>query len=139
MGGAMNRKNLTIGAVVLLGMFLVGFLPEYIRAGRLAGKLESARSEQQLGRARDLLGMVFLQTSLKNYGTARDYAGAFFDTVHSISGQSAEVNQALQKILAARDDVTAQLARGDPASYGLVQSLYQTLLQASNLQRGSGA
>ena len=137
----MNRKNLTIGAVVLLGMFLAGFLPEYIRASRLAGQLESARSEQQLGRARDLLGMVFLQTSLKNYGTARDYAGAFFDTVHSISGpESSEVNQALQKILAARDDVTAQLARGDPASYGLVQSLYQTLLQASNLsQRGSGA
>ena len=138
----MNRKNLTIGAVVLLGVFLAGFLPEYIRASRLAGQLESARSEQQLGRARDLLGMVFLQTSLKNYGTARDYAGAFFDTVRSISGPglSSEVNQALQKILAARDDVTAQLARGDPASYGLVQSLYQTLLQASNLsQRGSGA
>jgi hypothetical protein len=138
----MNRNKLTIGAVVLLGVFLAGFLPEYIRANRLAGQVEQARSEQQLGRARDLLGMVFLQTSLKNYGTAQQYAGTLFNEVRALSGQehSSEVNQALQKILAARDDVTAQLARGDPASYGLIQGLYQVLLQASNPgQKGAGA
>jgi hypothetical protein len=131
----MNRKTLLIGAAVLVGTFLVGFLPEYVRANRLAGQLAGARSTQQLGHARDLLGMVFLQTSLKNYGLAKSYAGTFFDEARALSGQmgSPEANQALQNIVAARDEVTAQLARGDSASYGLVQSLYQSLLEASNL------
>jgi hypothetical protein len=138
----MKRKNLRIGAAILLGVFLVGFLPEYIRANRLAGQLDQARSEQQLCRARDLLGMVFLQTSLKNYGKAQHYASAFFNAALALSGRehSSEVSQALRKILAARDDVTARLARADPASYGLIQGLYQILLQASGLQQeGPGA
>ncbi len=137
----MNRKNLTISAVVLLGVFLVGFLPEYIRANHLAGQVNEARSAQQLCRAKDLLGMVFLETSLKNYGKAQQYASSFFDQARTLAGQehSPEVSQALQKILSARDEVIAQLARADPASYGIVQGLYQLLLQASTPQMSAGA
>jgi hypothetical protein len=127
----MNRKKLGVSAAVLFGVFLAGFLPEYVRANRLEQRLEATRPAQQLCLARSILGMTFLQTSMQNYGKARDFAASFFEQARSMTGQPPEVDQTLKHILSQRDEVIARLARADPSSYGLVQHLYQSLLQIS--------
>lgn len=131
----MNRRLKLAGicAVVLLAFFLVGFLPEYIRASSLQGRMDEANLQLQTCRVLNLSGMTFLETSLKNYGVASHYASRWFDAAKVLSGKtkSPELRQALNSVLAQRDTITAQLARGDSAAYGSVQGAYQNLLKYS--------
>jgi hypothetical protein len=120
---------LTFTAIVLLA-FLGGFLPEYFRVRGLQQQIRQADLQLDSSRVRDLAGMTFLQTSLKNYGLAGRYSSEWFEAAKSGAArtESPELRQVLDAVLAKRDLITAQLARGDPAAYGSIQGVYQMLL-----------
>jgi hypothetical protein len=124
-------KQAAIWAVILVVVFLGGFLPEYVRAHSLQQRVDQDDLQLDTCRVLDLSGMTFLQTSLKNYGLASRYSSRWFDAAKSLSARtgSAELRQALSATLAKRDMITAQLARGDEAAYGSVQAAYQSLLR----------
>ncbi|HTW67029.1 MAG TPA: hypothetical protein VME17_20560 [Bryobacteraceae bacterium] len=128
----MNRRIKLVGslAAVILVFYLAGFLPEYIRAHTLQGRVDQADLQLETCRVLDLSGMTFLETSLKNYGLASRYSSRWFNAAKALASQtkSAELRQALASGLARRDTITAQLARGDEAAYGSVQAAYQALL-----------
>jgi hypothetical protein len=137
----MNRKTLLIvGGSLVVAAFLLGFVPQYLKARDLANQLGAER--QQLNSERDksqmdelglLCGYVYLQTSLKNYGLAGQYSTKFFDRVRAMNGQASDSNRQafLQLALAKRDSITQGLAKGDPSIVGALQDLFQSTLQTT--------
>lgn len=129
-----------IGVLVLLAIaFGGGFWWEHQRTASVQEKLDAASA--QLAQASSSLSLYRLQdqlltlvgdTASKNYGDAASVSTSFFDNVNdelSRAGQSA-VKSALQSILAQRDQVTAQLAKGDPASHDSFVQMSVALHQA---------
>ena len=70
---------------------------------------------------------MYLAVSRKNYGIAAEHAKQLFDQAQQVSNttQNQAVRSTLQEILASRDEVTADLSKGDAAVVGLTQSLLQ--------------
>jgi hypothetical protein len=137
----MNRKTLLIvGGSLVVAAFLLGFVPQYLKARDLANQLGAER--QQLNSERDksqmdelglLCGYVYLHTNLKNYGLAGQYSTKFFDRVRAMNGQAPDSNRQafLQSALAKRDSITQGLANGDPSIVGALQDLFQSTLQTT--------
>ena len=139
----MNRKTLSIvGGSLVVTAFLLGFVPQYMKARDLASQLGVER--QQLNSERDksqmdelglLCGYVYLQTNLKNYGLAGQYPTKFFDRVEAMNGQPPDSNRQAfpQPALAKRNSITQGLAKGDPSIVGALQDLLQSTLQTTEI------
>ena len=126
------RNKLVLWLILLIVGFLVGFLPQYFRSRQLeqkvsaqAGQLEACRSAEQLSQLRDMAALMYLEATQKNYGTSGNYAGRFFDQAQRLanSTQDEALRDLLREILATRDQVTADLAKGDAASVSEVQPI----------------
>ena len=59
-----------IAAVVLVAVFLVGSIPQYLKANRLDSQLRRAREANVAVELRDLIGLAYVQANQKNYGLA---------------------------------------------------------------------
>jgi hypothetical protein len=120
-------KNKTIvAAIALIAVFLVGFVPQYIKANRLENELRQSRQEAAGAELRDLIGFAYVQANQKNYGLAAETSSRFFNRVHEVANQTQDANRrkALEELLALRDSVTAALAKGDAAVMGDLQQLF---------------
>lgn len=126
------KKFLAVAVVVLLGAAYVGgYWPQRqarkelegrmkaleAQTGTLQGQLSDAQARVRMGA---LLGHLLTLIDLvaeKNYGHARTLASSFFDAVRAESdrAQAGGGKEALEAVLAARDEVTAGLTRGDAA------------------------
>ncbi len=102
-----------------------GFWWEYSRARSVQTELSSANA--QLAQANDTVRLSRLQDELltlvedtanKNYGDAATASTAFFNHLNDELSRTTQPNakSAMQSILAQRDQVTADLAKADPAS-----------------------
>ena len=120
-------KNKTIvAAIALIAVFLVGFVPQYVKANRLEKELRQSRQEAAGAELRDLIGFAYVQASQKNYGLAAETSSRFFSRVREVANQTQDANRrkALEELLALRDSVTAALAKGDAAVMGDLQRLF---------------
>ena len=92
----MNRKTLLIaGGALVLGAFLLGFVPQYLKArdldnqlGALRQQLNSEREKSQMDELALLCGYAYLETNLKNYGLASQYSTKFFDRVRAMTSEA---------------------------------------------------
>ena len=130
----MVRKRLVLSLILLIAAYLGGLIPPYMKARRLeeqvsagARQLQSCQFNEQLSRLRDDAALMYLAVSRKNYGIAAEHAKQLFDQAQQVSNttQNLAVRSTLQEILASRDEVTADLSKGDAAVVGLTQSLLQ--------------
>ena len=127
-------KNKVIGAAIaVVAVFLIGFLPEYVKASRLENKLRQSRQESAGAQLRDLIGLAYVQASQKNFGLAAETSSRFFGRAREMANQSqdADGRKALEDLLALRDKVTAELAKGEPAVIGDLQELFVKTRQAT--------
>ena len=77
----MNQKTLLIvGGGLVVAAFLLGFVPQYLKARDLDNQLgaarqqfDSEREKTQMDELGLLCGYVYLETNLKNYGLASQY------------------------------------------------------------------
>jgi hypothetical protein len=85
---------------------------------------------------RDLIGLLYVQANQKNYGLAAETGTRFFNRVREVANQAQDATRrkALEDLLAPRDKVTAEFAKGDPAVMGDVQDLFAKTRQVT---RGS--
>lgn len=140
------RTHLIIGVLCLIiGVFLGVLLGTWAERRRLderiatAVEAESARAEHleaevsQLQERSELeelhlrLGRLAMEADDQNYGTAGEQAATFFDDAarmaeHEIGGEEAQA--ALERVLTARDDVTAGLATADAEATERLKQLY---------------
>ncbi len=141
----MNQKTLWIAGVSLLAVgFLLGFVPQYVKARDLQQQLEAAqkdigavRERMQMQELGLLIGHVYLETNRKNFGLASQYSTRFFDGARELAGQTADPNRRslLQSLLNRRDTVTGGLAKADASTVEAVQGLFQQVLEAAQSER----
>jgi hypothetical protein len=115
-----------IAATVLVVVFLAGFVPQYAKVNRLDSELRQARLLNTSAELRDLVGFAYFQASQKNYGIAAGIIGQFFNRVREAANQApdANVKKTHEELLAPRDKISAELAKGDPGVMADLQDLY---------------
>jgi hypothetical protein len=132
-------KNKVIGAAIaLIAVFLVVFIPSYVKANRLENELRQSRQDGVGAELRDLIALAYVQANQKNYGLAAETSSRFFSRAREVASQTQDGSRrkALEDLLASRDKVTAQLAKGDAAVTGDLLELFNKTRQAT---RGASA
>jgi hypothetical protein len=124
-GGFMGNKIIAV-SIALVTVFLLGFLPQYVKASHIETELRQTRGACAGADLRDLIGLAYLQSNQKNFGLASATTGQFFNRVREMVGQMQDSGRrkALEDILAPRDRITAELARGDAAVIVDLQDLF---------------
>lgn len=126
------RNKVVIGIAAAVVLFLLGFVPQYLKARRADGDLQSLRQQYAAEQLRDMIGLVYFQASQKNYGMAGETASRFFSRVREVASQMPdETRKALENLSAPRDKVTAALAKGDPGVMNDLQALFLSTRQAT--------
>ena len=77
--------------------------------------------------------MMYLEAVQKNYGKAGEYSREVFDQAQQIasSTEDSALRNLLRDILATRDQVTADLAKGDAAALSEIQPVLSKLEQTA--------
>jgi hypothetical protein len=134
------RSKLVLWFLLLLAGFLVGFILQYSRLHRVQQELSasikqlgSCQSSQQLAQLRDAATMMYLEVVQKNYGKAGEYSREVFDQAQQIanSTEDSALRNLLRDTLATRDQVTANLAKGDAAALSETQLVLSKLEQTA--------
>src|SRR5215467_13491429 len=79
--GGVVKNRVIIASVILVGVFLVGFIPQYVKANRLDTELQQAREANVAAELRDLIGLAYVQANQKNYGLVAATTTRFFNRV----------------------------------------------------------
>src|SRR5512146_1476234 len=121
----MNKKLILVAAA-LIAVFLIGFVPQAIKASRLDAELRDSRATLAGADLRDLAGLAYLQANQKNYGLASDTCIRFFNQVRATANQTQDAGRqkAIEDLLTPRDRITGELAKGDAAVIGELQDLF---------------
>ena len=134
------RNKLILWFTLLIAGFLVGFIPLYSRSQRLQQELSastkqlgSCQSSEQLSQLRDTATMTYLETVQKNYGKGGEYSTELFDQAQRVvsSTEDSSLRNLLRDTLATRDQITADLAKGDAAALSEIQPLLSKLEQTA--------
>jgi hypothetical protein len=132
------RHKLVVWFLLLLAGFLIGFVLQYSRLHRVQQELSattkqlgSCQSNEQLSQLRDTAMMMYLEAVQKNYGTAGEYSKEFFDQAQRIasSTEDSALRNLLRETLEMRDQVTADLAKGDAAALSEIRPILSKLEQ----------
>lgn len=121
----MKGRVLLWGAV-LAGVFLLGFLPPYMKAGRLQSESREAAARLNGLEIRDLAALAAVQSAQKNYGQAGQTASQFYNRVRDAASREQDegLRRRLEELMKNRDAVIAALARGDASAVEMLQSAY---------------
>jgi hypothetical protein len=67
------KDKIIVAAIALVAAFLVGFVPQYVKANRLKNELRQSRQENAGAQLRDLIGLAYVQANQKNFGLVSRY------------------------------------------------------------------
>lgn len=134
------RRKLALWFVLLIAGFLTGLILQYARLQRVQEQLSastkqlgSCQSTEQLSQLRDTATMMYLEVVQKNYGKAGEHAKEFFDQAQRIisSTEDPALQNLLRDVLAGRDQITGDLAKGDAAALSEIQPFLFRLEQTA--------
>ena len=127
------KNKIIVAFVLLIVAFSAGFLPQYAKGKRLERELDVARQENRLAQLRDLAGLAYLQASQKDYGLAGGTSTRFFERTREVANQTPDSigRKPLEDLLSFRDQITGELARGDPGVLNDLQALLVKTRQAT--------
>ena len=127
------KTRVIVVIILLIIVFLAGFVPQYIKVKRLQNDLSVVRQENAMAQLRDLAGLAFVQASQKNYGLAAGTIQQFFGRTREVANHAPDKSgrKALEELLASQDKIAAELAKGDPEALGDLQVLFDKTRQAA--------
>jgi len=134
------RRKLLLWSVLLIAGFLIGLILQYVRLQQVQEELSASKKQlgscqfgEQLSQLRDTATTMFLEVIQKNYGKAGEHSKQFFDQAQRIvsSTEDPALRTLLRDILGNRDQITADLAKGDPAALSETQLVLSKLEQAA--------
>jgi type II secretory pathway pseudopilin PulG len=134
------QRRLVLWFVLLIVGFLAGFVLQYARLQQAQQELSastkqlgSCQAGEQLSQLRDTASAMFLEAVQKNYGKAGEDSKEFFDQAQRIQSSTGDpaLRNLLHDILATRDQITADLAKGDAAALSEVQALLSKIEQTA--------
>ena len=134
-------KKLVLWLVLLTAAFLAGFIPEYLRVRQseqdistLTDQVKRCQSGETLSEIASAAALMYLEATEKNYGNAGSYASRFFDQAQHLASttQDQALQSQLRQILAARDQITADLAKGNEAVVLEIQPILAKVEQSTS-------
>ena len=123
------RRFIIYGAGLLV-IFLLGFVPVWLKARHCASSLVEADHQLTLVRMQNNLASAVIDARRGDYEPARQAASQFFTFIRAeidkgdASAFTQAQRQGLQPLFAGRDEVITLLARSDPASADRLTDLY---------------
>jgi hypothetical protein len=116
-----------VGAVLFLAGFLLGFIPEYQKASKLATQLETARLETKLGEIRELASLSYVDAAKMNYGSAAEDSKRMFDLAREMANDTKDdgLRSSLNGLSTSRDTVMVRLSAADASVLGPLQQIVQ--------------
>ncbi|HUJ50910.1 MAG TPA: hypothetical protein VLW25_11955 [Bryobacteraceae bacterium] len=131
-----GSRRILIVLILMLVVFLLGFVPMWMRArDQAAQRLKAEHSLSVMHLEKDL-GSAAIDARRGEYEAARQEASAFYTAARfeiDERAQSALTEQqrvALAPLLASRDETITLLARSDPASADRLSNLYVAVRKA---------
>src|SRR5689334_2154463 len=95
----MMRVHVTVWIVLLIGGFLAGYIPEYLKNRDLRAQLETPQKtidtlkmQNQFGDLRDEASMALLEMSRQNYGLARDHINEYYARLKDLTDMVQDPN-----------------------------------------------
>lgn len=132
-----NMGKLLLGAVVLIAVFSLGYIPSCISAQ--SAQERTARLEQKLKLAdlHSLLGMTSYEVNRNNFANAAQMSTDFFNRLTEMLDTATDepLKQKLQPISTRRDEITTNLAQADPAVKEKLAQMYADLFQITTTQK----
>ena len=134
------QRKLVLWFVLLIVGFLAGFILQYARLRQAQQELSastkqvgSCQAGEQLSQLRDTATAMFLEAVQKNYGKAGEDSKEFFDQAQRIQSSTGDpaLRNLLHDTLATRDQITADLAKGDAAALSEIQALVSKIEQTA--------
>lgn len=125
-----SKQRILIYAAVLLIVFLIGFVPMWLKARGCAAELVTAQRELSLARMHNTLASATIDARRGDYEPARQAASNFFTSLSAEADRSTDSaftdsqKQNIQPLFAGRDEIITLLARSDPASADRLSDLY---------------
>src|SRR5664279_1864054 len=132
------QRRLAVWFVLFIAGFLFGYILRYTTLHRVQGELtastnqvESCRRGEESSHLRDAATMMYLEVVQKNYGKAGEYSKGFFDQAQRIGSSTDDpvFRNLLADILATRDQITADLAKGDSSALSEIEPVLLRLEQ----------
>jgi hypothetical protein len=123
-------QRILIYAAVLLIVFLLGFVPMWLKARGLGNRLAETEGQLVLTRTQNNLASAVIDARRGEYEPARQAVSQFFTTLQGeiAKGDTSNYTQAqrgqLQQLSAGRDELITLLARSDPAAADRLADLF---------------
>jgi hypothetical protein len=126
-------RKLLLWVILLVVGFLLGFVPQYLKAHSLEQQNRQCDATVKLDQVRQYAALTYVAATQLNYGTAATYAQQLFQLAQQLDAATndARTKGMLSDVLAARDKITSDLAKGDAAVVGELQPLILKLEQPS--------
>jgi hypothetical protein len=124
------RQRFIIYAGVLLVVFLLGFVPMWLRSRAVTSNLVETERQLTLVRLQNNLASAVIDARRGDYEPARQAASQFFTSLRAEidKGNTSNFTQAqregMQPLFAGRDELITLLARSDPASADRLSDLF---------------
>ena len=134
--GVVRRVGMYLGAALVI--FLLGFVPMWLKARANAEQRDAAQRELRVSRMQNTLASAAVDAQRGEYEPARQAASDFFtalrEQVDGVAGEAPALTPAqregLRPLHAQRDEVITLLARSDPASSGRLLEMYAAFRKA---------
>jgi hypothetical protein len=136
LSGTARKAGIYIG--VALVIFLLGFLPMWVKSRANASQRDAAQRELRLSQMHGTLASAVIDARRGEYEPARQTASDFFTTLRTQidAGQDSVLTtpqrEGAAPLLARRDELITLLARGDPASAEQLSNIYVSYRKAVN-------
>jgi hypothetical protein len=129
------KNKFIIGLILLIAAFLGGFVPQHMRLSEAESQIVSLRQQLDgqkqattLADLRNDTALLYNELSRSNYSVAGDRATKLFTALRQFTDQAPDpLKQKLEHVLLSRDTIIAAIAKADPGSAGLVQSMFLEL------------
>jgi hypothetical protein len=124
------RQRFIIYAGVLLVVFLLGFVPMWLRSRAVTSNLVETERQLMLVRLQNNLASAVIDARRGDYEPARQAASQFLTSLRAEidKGNTSNFTQAqregIQPLFAGRDELITLLARSDPASADRLSDLF---------------
>ena len=129
-------KKIGIWSVVLIAVFLLGYLPATMNSQRAQVQRSDLEYKLRLAELRSQLGMSSYEANRNNFANAAQFSSEFFDGLRNIVDATRDetLKQKLQAVLSRRDEITTNLAEANPVVKEKLSQMYADFYYATTAQ-----
>ena len=131
-------RRVGIYAAVLLVVFLLGFIPMWLKARQCASGLAETERQLSLAQLQNNLAAAVIDARRGDYEPARQAASQFFTALRAEADRGtasvlkAPQREGVETLFTRRDEIITLLARSDPASADRLSDLYASYRKIMN-------